>query len=231
MGAQIQRADLTEEEIARILASIEPALEAQPNPLDGYVKNASGHLVPADQVREQDLLRDQVACALTRRALVLNAALSKFKKDALADIADLIRISGERYGASLGGKKGNVSVISYDGAVKVQRSYAERIAFTEELEAAKALINACIARWSEGANPHIRALVDRAFRTDTKGQIKTTAVLDLLRLEIDDAEWKRAMEAIKDSIQAVGTAVYVRVYQRIGDSDQYRPIPLDLAAV
>jgi hypothetical protein len=52
-----------------------------------------------------------------------------------------------------------------------------------------------------------------------------------MRLEIDDAEWKRAMEAIRDSIQTTGTAVYVRVYERIGDSDQYKAIPLDLAAV
>ena len=39
------------------------------------------------------------------------------------------------------------------------------------------------------------------------------------------------MQAIKDSIQSCGTAVYVRVYERVGDSDQYQAIPLDLAAV
>ena len=124
-----------------------------------------------------------------------------------------------------------MSISSYDGKYKVQRSVADRIQFTEEIEAAKALINQCIARWSEGANDNIRAIVDRAFSKDTKGQIKTSAVLDLMRLEIDDAEWKRAMEAIRDSIQTTGTAIYVRVYERIGDSDQYKAIPLDLAAV
>jgi len=108
---------------------------------------------------------------------------------------------------------------------------ADQISFTEELEAAKVMIIECIDRWSEGANPHIRALIDRAFRTDTKGQIKTSAVLELLRLEIDDDEWQRAMEAIKDSIQTTGTAVYIRVYERIGSTDQYKSIPLDMAAV
>lgn len=197
----------------------------------GYMRNAAGHLVPIDQVREQDLLRDQVARELADAAAELNRALRTFKEKALGDIADLVRIAGERYDVQLGGRKGNVTVSTYDGRFKVQRAIAERLAFTEELEAAKALINACIERWSEGANPHIRALVDRAFRTDTKGQIKTAAVLELLRLDIDDGEWRRAMEAIKDSIQSTGTATYVRVYQRVGDTDQYRPIPLDLAAV
>ncbi|MCC4118920.1 DUF3164 family protein, partial [Aromatoleum toluclasticum] len=100
-------------------------------------------------------------------------ALKDFKARALNDIADLVKIAGERYEVTLGGKKGNVSITTYDGRYKVQRSVAERITFTEELVAAKALINACIERWSQGANPHIRALVDRAFRTDSKGQIKT----------------------------------------------------------
>ena len=198
---------------------------------DGYMRNAAGHLVPREQVREQDLLRDETARKLATEAIFINDLLKRFKADALGDIADLVRIAGERYEVTLGGKKGNVSITTYDGRYKVQRSVAERVAFTEELEAAKALINSCIDRWSQGANPHIRALVDRAFRTDSKGQIKTAAVLELLRLEIDDEEWTRAMEAIKDSIQSTGTAIYVRVYERIGDSDQYRAIPLDLAAV
>ncbi|NMG29325.1 DUF3164 family protein [Aromatoleum evansii] len=198
---------------------------------DGYMRNAAGHLVPRDQVREQDLLRDEIARELSGLAVALNQQLAAFKARALNDIADLVKIAGERYEVTLGGKKGNVSITTYDGRFKVQRSVAERITFTEELEAAKALINACIERWSQGANPHIRALVDRAFRTDSKGQIKTAAVLELLRLEIDDDEWLRAMDAIKDSIQSTGTATYVRVYERIGDSDQYRAIPLDLAAV
>jgi signal transduction protein with GAF and PtsI domain len=175
------------------------------------------------------LMRDEVARNLASQASALNQALSDFKKKALGDMADLIKIAGERYEVTLGGKKGNVSISSYDGKYKVQRSVADRIQFTEEIEAAKALINQCIARWSEGANDNIRAIVDRAFSKDTKGQI--SAVLDLMRLEIDDAEWKRAMEAIRDSIQTTGTAVYVRVYERIGDSDQYKAIPLDLAAV
>lgn len=197
----------------------------------GYLRNAAGHLVPEDQVREQDKLRDTVATSAAEAAIRLNKALAEFKRATLGDIADLVKIAGERYGISLGGAKGNVSIATFDGQYKVVRATAERIAFTEEIEAAKGLIDACITRWSEGANPHIRALVDRAFRTDTKGQIRTSAVLELLRLEIKDDEWQRAMQALRDSIQAVGTAVYVRVYKRVPGTDQYEAIPLDLASV
>lgn len=198
---------------------------------DGYMRNALGHLVPEHQVREQDKLRDQVAQSLASEAIELHARLEKFKARALNEIADLVEIAADRYETRLGGKKGNVSITTFDGSFKVTRSYSERLAFTEELEAAKELINTCIQRWSEGSSDNIRALVDRAFRTNTKGQIKTTAILDLLRLEIEDDEWQRAMEALKDSIQAVGTAVYVRVYRRLDDTDHYVAVPLDLAAV
>ena len=198
---------------------------------DGYMQNAAGHLVPRDQVREHDLLRDDVARRLATKAEALNLALAEFKRESLSEIADLVRIAGERYDVVLGGKKGNVQVSTFDGTYKVVRAVAERIEFTEEIEAAKQLINNCIARWSEGANNNIRILVDRAFRTDTKGQLKTAAVLELMRMEITDEEWKRAMQAIRDAIQSTGTATYVRVYKRVGDSGQYEAVPLDLAAV
>lgn len=198
---------------------------------EGYMKNAQGHFVPAHQVREHDKLRDQVARDLVSEALELNSRLKAFKGKALHDIADLVKLAGERFEVTLGGKKGNVTIATYDGEFKVLRSVAERIRFTEEIEAAKALINNCIMRWSQGANPHIQALVDRAFRTDAQGQIKTTAVLELLRTEIDDEEWKRAMNAIREAIQGDGTSTYVRLYRRTGPADNWEAIPLDLAAV
>lgn len=197
----------------------------------GYMQNAAGHLVPIDNVREQDKLRDEAVCRLVKRGQQINQTLAEYKRQALAEIADLIQIAADKYEVTIGGRKGNVTLTSYDGRYKIQRHVADRIQFGEELEAAKALINGCLDRWSEGANANLRTVVDRAFRTDTKGQIKTASVLELLRLEIDDDRWKDAMEAIKDSIQTTGTAVYVRVYERIGTTDQYRAIPLDLAAV
>lgn len=197
----------------------------------GYVRNAAGHLVPEHQVREHDKLRDQVARDLAGQAMLINDALFRFKAQALADFDDLIAISHERYGVTIGGKKGNASITSYDGAFKVERAMAERITFTEEILAAKELIDQCIRKWSEGADQHLRVLVDRAFRANKQGQIKTGDVLSLLRIEIDDPDWKLAMVALKDSIQVNGTAVYIRVYQRVGDTDRYDPINLNIAAV
>ena len=192
---------------------------------EGFVKNAAGHLVPEHQVREHDKLRDQVAGDLAKQAVAISEALGAFKAKALG------AISAEKYQVKLGGKKGNVSIVTYDGRYKIERAMAERITFTEEILAAKELIDQCIRKWSEGADQHLRILVDRAFRANRQGQIKTGDVLSLLRVEIDDPDWQRAMEALKDSIQVNGTAVYIRVYQRVGNTDRYEPISLDIAKV
>lgn len=56
-------------------------------------------------------------------------------------------------------------------------------------------------------------------------------MLALRRLDIQDPRWLQAMDAIGDACQVVGSKSYIRVYERIGDSDQYRPISLDIAGV
>ena len=196
----------------------------------GYVRNARGDFVPESRVREQDKLRDQVARDLSTAAIALNAAMKRFKEKALGDIADLVSIASERYGVQLGGKKGNVSVITFDGEFKVVRSFADRITFTEEMLAAKALVLECVQSWTDGANDHLVSVVQHYLSPGRNGQIRTADVLEMLRWEINDENWKQAMQAVKDSILICGTAVYVRVYQR-DSNDQYQQITLDLAAV
>ena len=196
---------------------------------EGCMRNALGHFVPMAQVREHDKLRDGVARELASQAVAISEALAAFKKKALADIDDLIAISLERYNVKLGGKKGNVSITTYDGQFKIEKALADRLTFTDEIIAAKELIYACTRKWSQGANDHLMRLVDRAF-IGRNGQIRTNDVLGLLRLEIDDPEWKTAMVALKDALQVNGKAVYIRVYQRVGD-ERYEPINLSLAGV
>lgn len=39
------------------------------------------------------------------------------------------------------------------------------------------------------------------------------------------------MKAIGEACQVIGSKSYIRAYERIGDSDQYRAISLDIAGV
>ena len=196
----------------------------------GYKEAANGDLVPISKIRDIDLARDSLVTELVEKAKKAGAVLAEFKADAFADIAAFVELSAEQYGAKVGGKKGNVTLTTFDGRFKIQRAYAENLVFDERLQAAKALIDTCINRWSEGANDNIRVLVNQAFEVDKEGKISTGRVLSLRRNNINDPEWKSAMAAIGDSLQVVGTKAYIRIYERVGDTDEYRPLALDLAA-
>lgn len=198
---------------------------------EGFWQDAQGRLVPESMVKPIDQERDRLVKHLVDRASELSTELADFKAVAFGDIEAFIELSAEQYSAKVGGKKGNVTLYSYDGRFKIQRAVQESIVFDERLQAARALIDDCLRDWTQGARPEVVTLVNDAFRTDTKGEIRTARVLALRRLEIRDERWQRAMTAIGEACQVIGSKSYIRVYERIGDSDQYKAISLDIAGV
>ena len=148
------------------------------------------------------------------------------------DEAEAFRaLVAEKYGANKGGAKGNMTLRSFDGKFEMQVAVSEFLSFGPELQAAKGLIDICVERWSEGANDNIRALVNHAFQVNKEGRIDTGRVLGLRRLEIDDAEWNRAMDAISDAVRVTSSKTYIRFYEVNTETGTRQPIPLDLAAV
>ncbi|MDE9466858.1 DUF3164 family protein [Xenorhabdus bovienii] len=200
------------------------------NAPDSYWIDAKGVLTPVDIIKEIDLERDNLVGEIVKLAVTVNEALDALKTRAFADIQAFVDLSAEKYGAVKGGRKGNVTLYSYDGRYKIQRAMQDRIAFDERLQAAKVLIDECLSDWTEGARPEIQTLINQAFITDKEGEINAGRVLALRRLNIEDARWNQAMRAIGEALQVVGSKSYLRVYERIGDN-QYQPIALDIAGV
>ncbi|PKN06638.1 MAG: sulfate transporter [Deltaproteobacteria bacterium HGW-Deltaproteobacteria-8] len=198
--------------------------------LEGYMENAQGHQVPLDQVKDIDRARHELVMEKVVKVKAMHELLAKLKAELMADVGAFVSLSAERYGAKMGGNKGNVTLLSFDGKFKISRQVAEHITFDERLQAAKDLIDECLKDWTQGARSEIQALIDQAFQVDKEGRISTTRILGLRRLDITDERWLRAMQAIGDSIQVTGTKSYVRVYER-QDSGAYTAIPLDMAAV
>lgn len=197
----------------------------------GYWRDAKGCLIPESMIKPIDKERDRLVRELVGKARGVSDVLAKFKAEAFGDIAAFIDLSAEQYQAQLGGKKGNLTLYAFDGKYRIQRAIQDRIAFDERLQAARVLIDECLADWTEGASPELQAIVNQAFDTDKEGQINTGRVLSLRRLDIKDERWLRAMNAIGEAVQVVGSKSYIRVYERIGDTDQYKPIALDIAGV
>jgi len=196
----------------------------------GYRKNAQGYLVPEDLIRPVDQLRDDVVQNIVEAAKVLRQAMADFKAASMQQIGDFIDLSSKEYGVEYGGTKGNVTLPSFDGQFKILRAVGDHRVFDERIQAAKKLIDDCVIAWSDGANVNLKALVDHAFRVNKQGRIDVNEVLGLRQVDIDDARWLEAMEAIADSIRVTGTSQYLRIYER-QPNGKYEQISLDIAGV
>lgn len=197
----------------------------------GYRQNAQGHLVPEDAIPEIDIDRDALVDEIFKAAEQLQVSMAQFKEKSMGDIEAFIELVAEKYDTEIGGAKGNITLLSFDGSKKVQIAVGDTIHFDERLTVAKALVDECIHEWTEGSRSEIKALVEHAFQTDKEGKINTGRILELTRLAIDHPKWKKAMEAIRDSIQVVSSKSYIRLYTRPEKIKKYQQLALDIASL
>lgn len=195
-----------------------------------YMTDPQGRMVPLDMIKDIDLERDSLVKEIVADAYKTAKVLGDFKQRAMDDVGAFVELSAEKYGAKLGGKKGNVTLTSFDGRYKILRAIAERVYFDERLQAAKSLIDECIHAWSADSRPEVKVLIDEAFQVDKQGNINTNRILSLRRLPIKDEKWCKAMDAIGDALQVGGSKSYLRVYER-QDDGSYKQINLDIAAI
>ncbi|WP_432719884.1 DUF3164 family protein [Jeongeupia wiesaeckerbachi] len=198
---------------------------------EGYMKDGKGRLVPVDIIKPIDLSRDEFVAETYAKAMAIQDELARFKAELFADIEAFVAMSAERYGADVGGEKGNVALTSFDGNTRVVRAISDTLAFDEGLLAAKTLIDECVHQWTEDARPEVKALIADAFQTDKAGNISTGRVLGLRRLDIVDEKWQRAMRALSDSLRVQCSKAYVRIERRNAGTGKFEAVRLDLAGV
>lgn len=195
-----------------------------------YMTDARGALIPVETVKAADRLEDETVRKIMDFARELSAQIARFKGHTFADLNALQSLFEQEYGAKAGGKKGNVTFQSFDGLMQVRVQIADQISFGPQLQQAKQLIDECLIEWGSESRAEIRALVNRVFAVEKEGQINRAELFGLLRLEISDDRWVRAMDAIRDSIRVTGTKAYVRFYERPHVEARFEPVTIDLAA-
>lgn len=195
-----------------------------------YWEDAKGSLIAEELIKDIDKERDALVEGFATQALTLQSEMRAFKNRVFDDVAAFVALSAEKYNVQIGGRKGNITLHSFDGKYKIQVAVADHIRFDERIHAAKAQIDECLHEWSSDARPELRSLIDNAFQVDKEGNLSTARILSLRRVDIQDDRWTQAMQAIADSVQVVGSKDYIRFYQR-DDNGKYQPISLDMAGV
>ncbi|MBA5777447.1 DUF3164 family protein [Stappia sp. F7233] len=194
-----------------------------------YLRDAKGNLVPVEAIKPEHKLEDETVRKIMAYARDLSAQISRFKQHTFDDLSAFEALLAQEYGAAKGGAKGNKTFMSFDGLMKVQVQVADYIDFGPQLQVAKGLIDECLNEWAADSRPEIRAIVTRAFNTDKAGQINRSEIFMLLRLDIADERWLKAMEAIRAAMRVVGSKTYVRCYERDTPDGQWQPVTIDLA--
>ncbi|MFA6843882.1 MAG: DUF3164 family protein [Sphaerochaetaceae bacterium] len=179
-----------------------------------YYKDAKGNLIPEDFVKPVDQLRDDLIERIIKKTTEIKENMEITKKGILEDIEAFMDISAAEYGIKMGGKKGNLTLTTFDGQYKVSLKVSDRQSFTEGVYLGKEIIDKCIERWSNGANANLKIIVNQAFQLNQSGKMDIVKILSLRKLDIKDEEWKKAMDIISDSIQVDMTKTYFQIYKR-----------------
>lgn len=196
---------------------------------EGYRKNASGHLIPKESIKEIDITRDELVTEIIYKASQVVDQVKAFKEQTLDDIQAFVELSGEKYGAKMGGQKGNVTLSGFDGKYRIVRAVSDKLEFDERLQAAKSLIDECLKEWTKDSRSELRAIIDQAFQVDRTGRVNAKRIMALRQLNIQDEKWLAAMEALADSLQVTGSRTYIRIYER-QPNGEYKQLALDVAA-
>ena len=198
--------------------------------LDGrlFMRDAKGSLIPAELVKPADKLQDELVRKLIWAAQEKARHLAAFKAAAFADVDAFLELLAGEHKVSIGGKKGNITLQTVDGLMKVQVAVQDRIHFGPKLQVAKVIIDELAVGWGKNA-PELFAMVSQAFKVDKEGQVNRGAMFGLLRLDIDSDRWREAMGALRESMMTSGSARYVRFYHRSTTDQHFESISLDLA--
>lgn len=194
-----------------------------------YMTDAKGNLVPVETIKPADQLEDEVVRKVMVHAQALSAQIDRFRGHTFTDLGEFDALLEQEYGATKGGRKGNRTYQTFDGLMKVQVAVQDHIDFGPQLQVAKELIDECLNEWAAESRPEIRSIVTRAFNTDKPGQVNRSEIFMLLRLEIEDGRWQRAMEAIREAMRVTGSKTYLRFYTRSAPDAAWEAVTIDLA--
>ncbi len=208
--------------------------ELQPGQIEGpgghrYMADHRGALIRVEAIKEQDLVRDRLVRDLHAKAEALSAAIREFTALGFAEVAAFEDLLTEQYKAPKKVTKGNLTLTSFDGLLRVLVQVQDRVVYGPELQTAKSLIDEWLTEKAADADPVLQAMVMDAFQVDQAGRVNRGALLRLKRYNVADDRWVRAMQAITDSEQPDGTKSYIRFHRRSRPELPWQVVSLDAA--
>jgi hypothetical protein len=102
-----------------------------------FMTDSQGRQVPVAMIKEIDILRDQTVRTIAKEAAEMKSGLMDFKNRIRDAIMTFVERSAKEYDVKWGGKKGNISLTSYDGQYKLIIAMNDNLIFNVLLHTGK----------------------------------------------------------------------------------------------
>jgi len=189
-----------------------------------------GKAVPPEHIPAMTKKREYVVERIVKDALSLEKKMVANKKKAIAKMLDYMAKLQDVKGVKPNAK-GNITLTNFVGDKQVELAMDDIISFNEEFALAKAQIDLCLKKWSNNANKELITVVEQAFNVDKKGQVNKQAILKLRQIKIKDADWRKAMQLLVDSIEIKGSRQYLNIRVRENATDKFRTVKLNFSSM
>ena len=191
------------------------------------MRDSNGNDIPLKYVSKYDKAKDRAVRKVLARFLHAREMLEKVVAETIAEL-EALADTKERLGA-----KGNFSARSFDGLIQVSIRQQYNIFLDERVVKARELmlgyIEKVLSRVGGSDAAALRLIVAEAFKANAQGFLSTGKIMSLLKMEIDNADWREAKRILQDAIRPQKGKRYLVCERRCTTQGDFRPIRLDIA--
>ena len=191
------------------------------------MRDSNGNDIPLKYVSKYDKARDKAVRKILARFLKARAMLEEVVADSIAELNALAQTK-ESVGA-----KGNFSARSFDGLIQASIRQQYNIFLDERVVKARELmlgyVEGVLAKVGGNDAQALRLIVAEAFKANAQGFLSTGKIMSLLKMEIDNADWREAKRILQDAIRPQKGKRYLVCERRYTTQGDFKPIRLDIA--
>ena len=191
------------------------------------MRDSNGNDIPLKYVSKYDKAKDRTVRRILARFLKARAMLEAVVSETVAEL-DALAQTKEKLGV-----KGNYSARSFDALIQVSIRQQYNIFLDERVVRARDLmlgyVESVLAKVGGNDAAALRLIVAEAFKANAQGFLSTGKVMSLLRMEIDNADWREAKRILQDAVKPQKGKRYLVCERRSSTQGDFEAIRLDIA--
>ena len=191
------------------------------------MRDSNGNDIPLKYVSKYDKAKDKAVRKVLARFLRARELLEGVVAETIAEL-EALADTKEKLGA-----KGNFSARSFDGLIQVSIRQQYNIFLDERVVKARELmlgyIEKVLSRIGGNDAQALKIIVAEAFKANAQGFLSTGKIMSLLKMEIDNADWREAKRILQEAIRPQKGKRYLVCERRASTQADFEAVRLDIA--